>query len=188
MLWKLWQGICALHVEMMVGVQGDWLISQRQAKSSQKKIGKGSNISKPKCWSLFFKMKLINFFWNSTKLFILISGNSSYRGNQKSLGSAGVCYKEQLLLLEKNPKGSLQFQLHNPDDKFWNELKKKKMSNRRFIKTWLGFACSCFAPSGAWHGIADVGAVFTLLHVLFLDSPSIQKPVPFLLLFFFFAH
>lgn len=61
------------------------------------------------------------------------------------------------------------------------------MSNRRFIKTWLGFACSCFAPSGAWHGIADVGAVFTLLHVLFFDSPSIQKPVPFLLHFFFFC-
>lgn len=32
---------------------GTGLISQRQAKSSQKKIGKGSNISKPKCWNYF---------------------------------------------------------------------------------------------------------------------------------------
>lgn len=60
------------------------------------------------------------------------------------------------------------------------------MSNRRFIKTWLGFACSCFAPSGAWHGIADVGAVLTLLHVLFFWLTFHSEASSFSPSFFFF--
>jgi len=81
----------ALHLEMIVKVQGDRPDQPEADKRNQEKTGKGSNVSKPKRWSLFFKAKLINSYWKSTKLFILTSGSSNHRGNQKSLGSTGVC-------------------------------------------------------------------------------------------------
>lgn len=76
---------------------------------NQVETGQGSNVSKPKCWSLFFKVQLINSSWKSTKLFTLSSGSSSHRGKQKSLGSTSVRQQEQLLTLDKREKVPFSF-------------------------------------------------------------------------------
>lgn len=59
---------------------------------------------------------------------------------------------------KRKRKGSLQFQLHNPDDKFWSELQ-KKIFNRCFIKTWLtAWLClQLFCSFWAWHRTAAAG-------------------------------
>lgn len=90
---------------------------------------------------------------------------------------------------KRKRKGSLQFQLHNPDDKFWSELQKKKSSTDALSKPGspLGFACSCSARSGLGTGQLLQGCILLTLCVSFFWL-TFHPEVTFFFFSSFFAH